>query len=1022
MDFLRRFTAPKEVKVESRGTYGVQVYEGHGEALVEWMGEETTELKIQVRSDEQDEDHPPQKVTSEAGSNLLLLKALKKGARYTVTIQSASRSFTTHAEGLSSDVFTTERYRNALLVAEAMHHMILPITHYESTTIPTTLNTTAQGVYTIYGEPSTNLNDSDEEETETEPYFTVQADKHTVYVGCRGPLSKMGHSSINKTKNDIKEHISKYFPDQSTIAFSGYDHGGKMAIDMLHIFEKNSYLPEKTKICFTFGTPLIFLPDQPALFLIKERIRQTITRADPVPYLTMRKAQHGVGALQWAKQACGPKESPDLFWEALPGIDIEKECKPTGVSKGLQNALADVRKELERSVERREPVGVICVAENNAINELSGDVLPFICSSTASVAASDLRWHSTAAYSKALQPEVFPVIENCTLRCINSFVTAKVSGTNMCFVDTIQLKVIAHDESVKQYPVRLINISMNQVSGKLRYSEVNWGKVKTLALCCISGDETIERTVKLDKSSDLACFMLSKYGEIYERMSVGELVTRGIQYALLHNEDNEFVFPKLLASIRSIQYVQKVVENNKANQGARILGMPCLVTYNQTLATYVNTLSDDKCDEEILELLNKEIHGPLKTLETADIQLCLSSAVPHQVAQLITKTLASLGTAATLATLNPAGLICAPVLVGLQYQTLKLFWRVGPGYVKKVEFLIASIEKDYYRDQSIFIKEQLLVNLVTNKMKKSLDTLLSTEINEFAGEFVRDHWETFYGKDHHLGMGLCVPADRADLAKLLWCVLVVANLRKLMADSFVVQVMGDTRNGKSSLCNTVFETKATCNSDTSGGTKRKTGYRSSLSEKLRVIDNPGLSDSAARGEKIVTPLNYYILCGITEATRNNSFIVRLAVILSSGTPFKIVITKCDLMQHQNIRDPSVWLARQVEDINAVIARIESFVNGGGGGSDESLFELIRPHLDLLRRGVGKLNTGIKQTDFMLTASRAHIESEDFGDVYIMKKMEFCKANDIVYVEDLRSVFAGIWQKLGLVIDDEKLLS
>ncbi|KAJ9461182.1 hypothetical protein DIPPA_02473 [Diplonema papillatum] len=534
--------------------------------------------------------------------------------------------------------------------------------------------------------------------------------------------------------------------------------------------------------------------------------------------------------------------------------------------------------------------------------------------------------------------------------------------------------------------------------------------------------------------------MIPSWANQFEDMPLHSLFCHALRYSLLKGSRNEWVLDKFHASLAGLEDVAAFLKEHGKQWLKQMAVLP--VTEVQTKEVH-NTV------EEALEAAKNEIRVPPETYRT--IMAVLTQAVnvlskrvslsltvhKSEISLWVTfvgKVIAAIGSVALLMT--PPGIIfggaelmvAGTVGLSIGADTMHHVITCQAPYKDKLSFImkILGVETDRVPNE-MYYQELLIHGRLSQFLSKEA---LTGSIVTFEGEVLK-HWDEMFpseSQEEELGEGMqavdphwmtfCDTVARKTFARLLWSVNnVVFAIRKAMTEIFIVQIVGMTDAGKTTITNNIFEARfaAKAGSMIQDATQRKSGYRVNYSENLVVVDNAGLVDITAETNLLLGTAGFFLVAIHWDGgLRDMPLVICIAETQASCVPFKLLITKCDTMvlgmgwERETI---DTWLDGHLKALNAALQKCAAYLEHGEPA------DLPDPMLSALETA----KTAWQDMHDLTLIGAKDITADDCilaclntcskKSVHEMREKE-CRAQGICMVQDVRNVLEAEWAEIG----------
>ncbi|KAJ9468083.1 hypothetical protein DIPPA_30046 [Diplonema papillatum] len=378
------------------------------------------------------------------------------------------------------------------------------------------------------------------------------------------------------------------------------------------------------------------------------------------------------------------------------------------------------------------------------------------------------------------------------------------------------------------------------------------------------------------------------FSERFEDMGVEELFDRVREVSCLHSPDVDGcpgapAVPVCFEVVQALQSIVAFFEDHGTQWLVRQVAVPDLIQSKQTQANPPPPAeSPSSTLQQAADCLNRT-------------RLTFSVTITPSVQ--VVRLFAALGSALFLSSPGAGAALSVMASVGLNQR----YTVVTPkAYRGKLEFLLEVLLPPSVRvprAQSYFLQESVLCAEVASSLGLTIEAAEQLGVNEFA-ELVTEAWGKLFPPESEAGrpgtlLSHLSSAERPYFGKLLWAVFQVRRGRSAMTDTLLLQVVGAPNAGKSALIrNTLRPTgPVPAGRRTGDTTRRVTAHRSEISEKLLVVDTPGMGDTLGRGEGVLLAASLVlVLVRWDDGLRCRELEARIAVIRALGLPFKLVFT------------------------------------------------------------------------------------------------------------------------------------
>ena len=856
-----------------------------------------------------------------------------------------------------------------------------------------------------------------------------------------------------------------------TICFTGYEMGGLTALRaMLSVISDVSGNIRDNIVCVVFGTPIVLSVSESIFsqnIALKDRVLQMVHSSDPIAVSGI--CTDGAAWLETLKdhlKVCD-QLSPSLIFSA----PMHKLYSSPDHCLGYEKTFVE-KHFVSLSSSNRLP-------DNHAFGKIE-----FLGNKNFPNHNFNLSSHSPAMYAnhivlnephlKGQHKGLFPGLHRvqikpmaartaCSLLITDLSVELKIFGKNLSVVHNVVLYVFNEDtDEVRHVDLNILTaedhkLTATQQIGKSGYLETNskvsvllesqFGSLKINDICC-------------DNASD----QLPEWASRYSDMSISKLVSIASQLTILKvrksTDDSFTVTNTLRRLLKSLLAVSKFTElHNKEAIGRNLI--------LKTRTSILSEVHEDPAEEgednqhgssyEIFQkAFDEEDSNTMASIVSVSVEpfcshhirlsLVENRGTGTSIAVLTGKTLALVGGAAAL--LNPLVAVAAGELAIAAATATHLtdyflnLCDLPKTYEAKLSSILETlgIKTDCIPDK-IYFHEALICGRI-NELLGSDNPLLKNkgddqEIREGFVKQVVDQWKNLCIDPEGGGwlIAHCVEADRSTFARLLYTIVRIHEIRKLLSKTFVVQLVGSTNAGKSTIASSVFDLPAVAGSMANGITKHQYGYQTSYNQNLIIVDNPGMNDVTAIDHTPVI-LDYASCYLIAQdwgsGLRNLHFAVCLAEIQATGIPFRLLVTKSDQMvMSENWKKLRVlrWRDEQLPLLNDFLSACREFLSGTSETSDGEPTEKdnTNPGSDILlsndaikslnelksrwgTSAVQKIGAPISSSDCILCGLNVLPDKQ-----FHTRRRAACRTAGIQMVPELQDSLATMWGAVGFEV-------
>eukprot|EP01060_Flectonema_neradi_P011374 TRINITY_DN1845_c1_g1_i2.p1 TRINITY_DN1845_c1_g1~~TRINITY_DN1845_c1_g1_i2.p1 ORF type:complete len:1093 (+),score=196.30 TRINITY_DN1845_c1_g1_i2:49-3327(+) len=898
----------------------------------------------------------------------------------------------------------------------------------------------------------------------------LTADNTIIYSFREQPSDTTATTDFSDVVRSINRDLQN--KDTPSICFTGYELGGVTAIRaMVSVLKQVPEILKKSVACITFGMPVVGSLTEEMMSRnidLKHCVLQVVHAEDPVAMCgTYQKGKEWLLELQELLKPCDQLSQSSIF--SVPVHRIEnKKVSYLGYEKTVVDQHLSKLGTLDQVPTSHVFGRMQFLKKKNPFSNATFDLKTHLVSAYSTQLVLDEPPGNDESGTKTLFPglkrvQLKPIAlrSACSLLVTNVNVELKVFGKNLSVVVRAILEV-TDTETEQKSEIELDigvaddhKLTATQQVGRTGYL----GGSKSVSVILLSNHGNLRVN---DVCCDSAADQLPEWALRYADMPVPRLIKIASEMVTLKvfpwKDESTLVTKSLLKLLRSLLTVSRFTElHNKEAIGRNLI----LKTRTSIISENPVLLQDD--DEDPAEGSPHEIFQRAVEEEDCD---SMAKVVTHSVdpfcshhirfsliekrgagtsiAVLTGKTLALAG--GVVALLNPvvgAGELAIAAVAATHFTDYFLnLCDLPKTYAAKLTSILETLDiktdcipdKVYYHEALICGRLDELLGS-GNPLKKD-----SGDENEIREEFVKQivgMWNKLCVDPEGGGwlIAHCVEADRSTFARLLYTIAKIHEIRKLLSKTFVVQLVGATNAGKSTIASSVFDLPAVSGAMADGITKEQFGYQTSFNKNLIIVDNPGMHDVTALDHNpvILDYASYYIIAqDWGSGLRNLHFAMCLAEIQAADIPFRLLITKSDQMvMSENWKKLRVlrWRDEQLPLLNEFLVACKNFLSHSppSSSSDEVSpsnsdkkkdsndiilsAEAIKSLKELKTRwgttAVQKIGAPISATDCILCGLNVLPDKE-----FHSRRRLSCRTAGIQMVPELQDTLTSIWGSSG----------